>query len=86
MISIFCVSFSCSTNNTVDDVCNQPLSETYYHTGSGTYPVVGDFCYSSSTCQSSSAVPLTAGYYKSETTKYIRCSSNGIVTELVTCA
>ena len=84
--SISCVSFSCSTNNTVDDVCNQPLSETYYHTGSGTYPVVGDFCYSSSTCQSSSAVPLTAGYYKSETTKYIRCSSNGIVTELVTCA
>ena len=82
---VACVAFTASTNQALQDVCNQPLSQTYYHTGSGTYPVVGDFCYSSSTCQSSQAVPLTSGYYKSETNKYIRVGSNGIVIELVSC-
>lgn len=83
---INCVAFSCSlVQFTASVICDQPLSQTYYHTGSGTYPAVGDFCYSSSTCQSSQAVPLEAGYYKSESNKYIRCASNGIVTELVTC-
>ena len=80
-----CVSFLASTRQELQDVCNQPLTQTYYHTGSGTYPAVSDFVFSSSTCISSQAVPLTAGYYKSEATKYIRVASNGIVIELVTC-
>jgi hypothetical protein len=80
-----CVAFTASTNQQVSDVCNQPLSQTYYHTGSGTYPALNDFVYSSSTCYSSQAVPLTAGYYKSESDKYIRVTSNGLVIELVTC-
>ena len=80
-----CVAFLASTSQEVSDVCNQPLSQTYYHTGSGTYPGLNDFVYSSSICTSSQAVPLTAGYYKSEATKYIRVTSNGLVIELVTC-
>ena len=83
--SFTCVSFSASTNQSLQDVCNQPLSQTYYHTGSGTFPALNDFVYSSSVCNSSQAVPLTAGYYKSEPTKYIRVQSNGLVIELVTC-
>jgi len=81
-----CVSFSCSNSQQdVSIICNQPLVNTYYHTGSGTYPAVGDFVFSSSICISSQAVPLSFGYYKSEANKYIRVQSNGIVTELVTC-
>lgn len=86
LCEIPCVAFSCSTlQNNPTIICNQPLTQTYYHTGSGTFPAVGDFVYSSTNCFSSTAVPLISGYYKSETNKYIRCSSNGIVTELVTC-
>ena len=81
-----CVAFLGSNRQQESTViCNQPLVNTYYHTGSGTYPAVGDFVYSSSVCISSQAVSLTAGYYKSEATKYIRVGSSGIVTELVTC-
>ena len=80
-----CVAFTASTNQSLQDVCNQPLSQTYYHTGSGTFPALNDFVYSSSVCNSSQAVPLTAGYYKSESNKYIRVQSNGLVIELVTC-
>lgn len=81
-----CKSFACSSvqqNPLI--ICNQPLSEVYYHTGAGGSPVVGDFVYSSSTCNGSLAVPVAFGYYKSEANKYIRVSSNGIVTEIVNC-
>ena len=84
--NIPCKSFVCSSvQQDSSIICNQPLSETYYHTGSGGSPVVGDFVYSSTICTSSSAVPVSAGYYKSEASKYIRVSSNGIVTAIVNC-
>tara|TARA_R110000772_G_scaffold86_2_gene504 strand:+ start:2106 stop:6899 length:4794 start_codon:yes stop_codon:yes gene_type:complete len=84
--TIACVSFNCS--NIQQDssiICNQPLVNTYYHTGTGVYPVVGSFVYSSPICVSSQAVPLPSGYYKSEANKYIRIGNSGIVTELVIC-
>tara|TARA_R110002153_G_scaffold49454_1_gene139424 strand:- start:2839 stop:7662 length:4824 start_codon:yes stop_codon:yes gene_type:complete len=81
-----CVAFLGSTvREDAVIICNQPLSQTYYHTGSGTFPAVGDFVFSSSVCTSSQAVPLQTGFYKSETNKYIRVSASGIVSELVTC-
>jgi len=84
--TIPCVAFSGSTvREDAVIICNQPLSQTYYHTGSGTFPVVGDFVFSSSVCTSNQAVPLETGFYKSEATKYIRVSASGIVSELVTC-
>ena len=84
--SVPCVSFSCSgVQQDASVICNQPLVNTYYHTGTGTYPAVGDFVYSSSICISSQAVPLPSGYYRSETSKYIRIGSSGIVTQLVIC-
>jgi hypothetical protein len=84
--SVPCVSFSCSgVQQDASVICNQPLVNTYYHTGAGTYPAVGDFVYSSSICISSQAVPLPSGYYRSETSKYIRIGSSGIVTQLVIC-
>mgnify|MGYP003665410572 FL=1 len=81
-----CKGFACSSvQQSASIICNQPLSEVYYHTGAGASPVVGDFVYSSSTCNGSLAVPVAFGYYKSEANKYIRVSSNGIVTEIVNC-
>lgn len=81
-----CKGFACSSvQQGASVICNQPLSEVYYHTGAGASPVVGDFVYSSSTCNGSLAVPVAFGYYKSEANKYIRVSSNGIVTEIVNC-
>jgi|TARA_R110002110_G_scaffold76594_2_gene201682 hypothetical protein len=84
--SIPCKAFDCSSiQQDISIICNQPLSEIYYHTGAGGSPVVGDFVYSSAICSSSSAVPLLAGYYRSQANKYIRVTSNGIVTEIVNC-
>jgi len=81
-----CTSFACSSlQQTPAVICNQPLSQIYYHTGAGAFPGIGDFVYSSSICNGSLAVPLAFGYYKSEANKYIRVSSNGIVTEIVNC-
>jgi hypothetical protein len=85
--SIPCKAFPCSSiQQDASIICNQPLSNIYYHTGAGGTPVVGDFVYSSAICSSSSAVPLLAGYYKTQGNKYIRVTSNGIVTEVVNCS
>jgi hypothetical protein len=39
-------SYSSSTSGKPSQACNFTLNQTYYHNGSGTYPVVGDNCYS----------------------------------------
>ena len=39
-------SYSSSTSGKPSQACNFTLNQTYYHNGSGTYPAVGDNCYS----------------------------------------
>ena len=56
-------SFASSTNNNFTVTCPfdgsiQPLTETYYHNGSGATPVAGDTCYSDTV-----GTTLPAGYY-----------------------
>ena len=76
-------AYSSSTMNVFNGACpfngsNPGLSQTYYHTGSGTLPAQGDSCYS----DSSGSNPIPAGYYNINSATgmgnrlYIKISSN----------
>jgi hypothetical protein len=74
-------SSSIQQNNKV--VCGQPLIQTFYHTGTGSLPVIGDFVYSSSTGQPGTTLAL--GLYQISGTDYITVNKFGLVTEVTTC-
>ena len=48
-------------------ICSQAITETYYHDGTGAYPLLNDYVYSDSTL----TTPLASGYYKVSTNAYI---------------
>jgi len=58
-----CTSFLGSSDLVFNQICgpgaNPTANVTYYHDGSGSYPVLGDFVYTNSGCSS----PLAAGNY-----------------------
>lgn len=80
-----CVTLTSYTSSipssaTIFTVCSQSTTATYYHDGSGTYPVTGDVVYSSSAGGSSNY--LSSGYYKINNGGnglYIQVGNNGIV-------
>lgn len=58
-----CTSFSCAESPSkegVEGACEQDPESTYYHNGSGTYPVAGDNVFYNSGC----TLPLDDGAYK----------------------
>lgn len=82
-------SYSSSTNGVYLQACNpdgtvRSLSETYYHTGSGSTPVAGDYVYSNN---SSSPTPLVDGYCNINSTSgngnrlVIKVANSGLVQE-----
>ena len=83
-------SFGCSNNspfNKFGSACNLTGSNTYYHDGSGTYPVVNDTCYTSSA--GTTTIPNYSGqalaYWKILTGSANMKTVNGVVTEKNTC-
>tara|TARA_R110000803_G_scaffold95241_2_gene163049 strand:- start:361 stop:5151 length:4791 start_codon:yes stop_codon:yes gene_type:complete len=64
-------------------VCGQPLSVTYYHTGTNSLPVVADFVYSSIDGAVGTTLPI--GLYKSSQTTYITINQFGLVTAVTNC-
>ena len=64
-------------------VCGQPLNVTYYHSGSSTLPVYGDFVYSAS--DGAVGSNLSTGLYKISATSYITVNQFGLVTAVATC-
>ena len=64
-------------------VCGQPLNVTYYHSGSSTLPVYGDFVYSAS--DGAVGSNLSTGLYKISATSYITVNQFGLVTAVTTC-
>jgi len=67
--------------NGVKFICSQSLTTTYYHTGTGTYPVTGDTVYTNS----SGTTNIGAGYHKQQSTGYVLTNSSGVVTNLFIC-
>lgn len=66
------------------DACASPQFTNYYHSGTGTYPIVGDIVYSSTTCDSGTHV--AQGYYKimNENT-VMEIGTQGLVISKQTC-
>jgi len=77
-------AYPSSTVFTVEaNVCNQPLNNTYYHSGSGTLPAYGDFVYYAS--DGAVGSNLGVGLYKVSATDYITVNQFGLVTAVTTC-
>ena len=87
--SVPCDSFTASTRQDVGFVCNQPLSQTFYFTGDGVAPDVGDLVYSNQQCAGNAPGQninnLQAGYYKISGNQYIQVNSFGIIIEKTSC-
>ena len=73
--SVTLTSFSSSINSNFFGVCSEPITATYYHDGSFTYPDVGDTVYSNS----SGSSYLSSGYYKLGSGDFMNVGSNGSV-------
>ena len=56
-------AYSSSEDAKPSQACSATLNQTYYHNGSGTYPVVGDSCYSNV----AGTTALPAGTYRMAT-------------------
>ena len=70
------------------EACHQPLTNTYYHSGSGALPIANDLVYSNSTCEgnnSGTASPLPIGFYRISNTNYMQVNSEGVVVLVGAC-
>jgi len=76
-------SFTSSVNTTFSNACTASLTATYYHDGSGSYPVGNDVVYSSSAGGSSNY--LSTGYYRLGNGKFMNVGSNGVVFFVADC-
>jgi len=76
-------SFSSSLNSNFSGVCSASITATYYHDGSGSYPVGNDVVYSSSAGGSSNY--LSTGYYRLGNGKFMNVGSNGVVFFVADC-
>ena len=74
-------SFSSSINSNFFGVCSEPITATYYHDGSFTYPDVGDTVYSNS----SGSSYLSSGYYKLGSGDFMNVGSSGSVISVDPC-
>jgi len=79
--SVTLTSFSSSINSNFFGVCSEPITATYYHDGSFTYPDVGDTVYSNS----SGSSYLSSGYYKLGSGDFMNVGSSGSVTSVDPC-
>jgi len=76
-------SFSSSLVSNFSGACTASLTATYYHDGSGSYPVGNDVVYSSSAGGSSNY--LSTGYYRLGNGKFMNVGSNGVVFFVADC-
>ena len=74
-------SFSSSLSGRSADVCFLSINQTYYHNGSGTYPVVNDVCYSNS----AGTTFLAQGFRKLGSGVKYRIDSNGVLGQITLC-
>ena len=79
--SVTLTSFSSSINSNFFGVCSEPITATYYHDGSFTYPDVGDTVYSNS----SGSSYLSSGYYKLGSGDFMNVGSSGSVISVDPC-
>ena len=80
-----CTSFTASlVGNNPSIVCNQLIDQTYYFSGQGAIPIVGDLVFSDSTC-SGTATVLQTGFYKFNTTQVMNINTNGVVISINNC-
>ena len=80
-------TYTAYTSSTIQQnanvICGQPLTVTFYHTGSGSLPAIADFVYSSSNGAVGTTLPI--GLYKISATDYITVNQFGLVTQVTTC-
>jgi len=74
-----CTSFSGSEQSR--EACELDPEITYYHNGSGTYPVSGDNVFTDSSCEE----PLEGGSYKMANDKVMVIGEDGEVTSTFSC-
>lgn len=80
-----CISFTASLpGSSPSQVCNQLLGQTYYFTGQGLIPAVGDLVFSDSVCSGVTTI-LPAGYYKFNTNQVLEVNGNGVVIQINNC-
>lgn len=76
-----CTSYSSTAvYSSCKSACLGSVNQTYYHDGSSSFPVAGDYVYSNSSCTTA----LTDGYYK-DGQGYCVTVSSGRVTQLTIC-
>jgi hypothetical protein len=74
-------SFSSSLSGRTTDVCGFATNQTYYHNGSGSYPVVNDVVYSNS----GGTTFLAVGFRKLGSGLKYRVDQNGVVGAITLC-
>jgi hypothetical protein len=77
------VAASLTANNPAI-ACNQLIDQTYYYTGQGALPVVGDIIYTDIAC-SGTATILQSGFYKFNTNQVMEVNVNGVVILINNC-
>tara|TARA_R110002050_G_scaffold150238_3_gene276925 strand:+ start:4234 stop:9033 length:4800 start_codon:yes stop_codon:yes gene_type:complete len=89
LCNVPCDSFLGSNRTNIAFVCSQPLSQTYYFTGDGVEPAIGDLTYSNQQCAGNTPGVninnLQAGYYKISGSQYIQVNNFGIIIEKTNC-
>jgi len=74
-----CTSFSASEESR--EPCEMEPEITYYHDGSGAYPVAGDYVFVDSSCEE----PLSEGSYKMANGSVMVVAEGGEVSETFSC-
>ena len=74
-------SYASSVSGRTTDVCGFLTNQTYYHNGSGSYPVVNDVVYSNS----AGTTFLTTGFRKLGNGGKYRVDSNGVIGAIFLC-
>jgi len=67
--------------STRSEACALSQTETFYHNGTGSTPIVNNFVFS----DSAATTILSAGYYSLDATTVIYVNSSGMVENLLTC-
>ena len=73
-------SYASSLSGRPELVCNATINQTFYHDGSGTFPVANDVVYS----DSAGTTFLSTGHYRAGVTRY-RVDANGVVGQVFIC-
>ena len=79
-----CTSFASSESPArggAEEACELAAGATYYHNGSGSYPVAGDIVFGNSSC----SVFLSSGAYKMGSGNVMVIEDNGEVAEISGC-